>query len=964
MRTQMRLTGLATGLDTDAMIQNLGRVHTLRIDAVKRDRQFALWRQETLRSTINMITNFQRANLNNANMASNFRSAAAFAKFSYNVFTGVATEANKARAAGIVNVTANGDLKNFNQSIQAVTQLASRDSWNGSEVGLRGIKSSGFDVETFVNRNAQGNITSASLAMFGLSVDGVSRTINIAPDVMGAIARNNSKTEAVSMSVTDGGATTHYRTITGDIGLPAGVNKLKGLSVEFNGKMDTVENHFNKMVADGLPVTIDFDGFAGMIEINGGKMSFNVDSAALDYLTAQGLDELVNFINSTNDGSGGQLYTSADFVSLDDLVYDSSAGSFVTLRDFLVSNYDITSEELDIFHANHADESGLIDVGASGLAARLGVDEQTIGSGMVKHRANPAYDDKNVVQAFADAVNSEITRLFGADYAGMAGVRQVDGRWELEFHKIGSNITIFDAIGTGDMLQSLGFPPGGASTGSVNNRTLGELFGPDFFRVPDAVNADGSPRLADRTIRINGQAIVVSASDTISTLTSKINNSSAGVTFAYNSAGDKFSLTSSVEGSAANIQDVTDTTAQFFGLLGLGTAVEVERTTMGSEGGVPVERTVVGHRLMINGELQLLDGEKISAAEQDRLGLEPVAGEPGRFTASGAEFVVGKRDMGTNLIAVINNEVFVRQSNSFHFEGMTYSFNSTFNEGAVTHNTTTNRFEFDITNIPLENRQDEIRIEVGKNITEIIDGIKSFVDEYNNIVDTINGLLSERRDRDFRPLSEDERRAMSEEDIKTYEAKAKLGMLSNDSDLRKLLDQMRTSLYQNVTGVGLTMSEIGITTSANWKDGGKLVINEIKLTEALENRYDQVVALFTKTSSIPATDTANRGRRQAETGIAQRLNDILNDAVRTTRDANNNKGFLIEKSGIENDSSVVQNAIQRQIDQYDKRISTLLERWYRQENAYYMMFSRMETAMGRMQAQQNSLGQILSQQGR
>jgi len=39
----------------------------------------------------------------------------------------------------------------------------------------------------------------------------------------------------------------------------------------------------------------------------------------------------------------------------------------------------------------------------------------------------------------------------------------------------------------------------------------------------------------------------------------------------------------------------------------------------------------------------------------------------------------------------------------------------------------------------------------------------------------------------------------------------------------------------------------------------------------------------------------------------------------------------------------------------------LLERWYRQEQNYYAMFARMETAMSKLQAQQNSLSQIMAQ---
>jgi len=152
---------------------------------------------------------------------------------------------------------------------------------------------------------------------------------------------------------------------------------------------------------------------------------------------------------------------------------------------------------------------------------------------------------------------------------------------------------------------------------------------------------------------------------------------------------------------------------------------------------------------------------------------------------------------------------------------------------------------------------------------------------------------------------------------------------------------MRSAIYQKVEGVGLTMSEIGITTTANWKDGGRLEINEDKLAAAIDNRYDDVVALFTKT----------------DVGVSQRLNQVFNDAVGLTGE----KGYLVRKAGAVNDGTQYKNQIQDKLNDYDKRLDSLLERWYRQEDQYYKMFARMETAMMRMQSQQNSLASLMAQ---
>ncbi|MDR2727625.1 MAG: hypothetical protein LBB56_00715, partial [Chitinispirillales bacterium] len=148
--TQMRLTGLATGLDTDEVIRNMGRIHTMKIDAVNRERQLAVWRQEIYRSTMSMLSGFQKSFLDVGSPANNFRSATAFAKFSFNLSLG----GDAAAAAKIMSVTANADLKNFKQSVQAVAQLATKETLNGKEMGLQGIQSKGFDIENLADRTS------------------------------------------------------------------------------------------------------------------------------------------------------------------------------------------------------------------------------------------------------------------------------------------------------------------------------------------------------------------------------------------------------------------------------------------------------------------------------------------------------------------------------------------------------------------------------------------------------------------------------------------------------------------------------------------------------------------------------------------------------------------------------------------------------------------------------------------
>jgi flagellar hook-associated protein 2 len=906
MNTQMRLTGLATGLDTDAMIQNLGRVHTLRIDSVKRDRQLALWRQDTFRNTINIINNFVRSNLNVANPASNFRSSAAFAKFTYNVsMNGIQTEEMKAKAAGVVSVTANGDIKNFNQSIQSVAQLASKDTWSGEKMGLQGIKTDGINLEGFMGYfltqenpgDPPGVATGVATALrFNISIDGVSRTITMTDDVKKIFDENGPK----------------YGNAT--------------LSEEVFATLDELENSTKYVLSDN--------------------------------------------------------------------------SKMVSVRDYVANKYGIDFEKTD---------GG---VSAEKLAEAL--DDVT---NRAKFERTEEGDQEAMAKELAAAIDKQVNTLFGSDYKNIVSAAKTNsGDWGLTFSKSASTVNISAQVGFDSTLSNLGMPTGGVSS-SLSSKTLDEIFaGASLF----------SGGMGERTIQINDTNITISAKDTISTLTSKINASNAGVTLTYSAASDKFTLESKAEGTAANISfgvgAGADATAELLGALKLGTLVEVEReVATGIDAGNNLTMTTVsGYKLLVGGQSVKLEDTMTDATnkvgtykEIIKLGTINVGGNDtdikmksdgdGGFTIYSDDFsqtigvtwdnvenkyaydlaafgslpqgvqdqlmalqgkadialgnsAIGTRSEATNLIAEINGEVFTRQSNTFTYEGMTYSFHSTFNladeSAPFNGDGTINKG----TEVP-------IKIEVNKNTAEIATSIKAFVEEYNKIVDHINGLLTEKRDRDYKPLSDDEKAAMSEEQVKAYEEKARMGLMANDADLRKLLNNMRTAIYQQVEGVGLTMSDIGITTSGNWMEGGRLVVDDTKLNSALESRYDEVVALFTKTSDIPATDMANRGKRTSEIGIAQRLNDILNDAVRTSSVGYSSKGYLVEKAGTLNDASQVQNQISKQLEQYDKKINELLERWYRQENAYYAMFARMETAMSKMQSQQNSLASIMAQQG-
>jgi flagellar hook-associated protein 2 len=247
-----------------------------------------------------------------------------------------------------------------------------------------------------------------------------------------------------------------------------------------------------------------------------------------------------------------------------------------------------------------------------------------------------------------------------------------------------------------------------------------------------------------------------------------------------------------------------------------------------------------------------------------------------------------------------------------------------------------------------------VTVEVESDIDAVVEKIKGFVSKYNEVLDKINGLLTEKRYRDYLPLTDAQKDEMKDKDIEKWEEKAKSGLLRSDSILQDIVSSMRAALYEKVEGTSLSLFDIGITTGA-YTDKGKLTIDETKLRAALTDNFEEVVRLFTNKSQYSYTealgDSEKRKIRYSQSGLAQRLSDILQDNIRTTRDSKGQKGRLLEKAGISGDLTEFKNLITNEINAKDSLIDTLIEKLYKKEEYYYSKFTAMEKMLSRMQSQ-------------
>ncbi len=273
--------------------------------------------------------------------------------------------------------------------------------------------------------------------------------------------------------------------------------------------------------------------------------------------------------------------------------------------------------------------------------------------------------------------------------------------------------------------------------------------------------------------------------------------------------------------------------------------------------------------------------------------------------------------------------------------------------GQIATSRSSNSFTIDGTNVTLkETSATPVTITIDANGDSVKDNIVKFVDAYNKILDKINTKTTEKRYRDFKPLTDAQKKELEDDDEKKWQEKAQSGLLRGDKYLLDIADKMRRALYEKVEGVGITLKDIGITTSSDYRKGGRLSIDENKLDQALQNRPNDVIALFSQKSDKDYLDGPNAKERYSESGLAQRLNDILNDNIRITKGGGN----LIRKAG---QKGVIdtKSDLYNQIKASDKKIDKLLEMLSKKEEKYYMQFARMESMLQKYNAQSGWLMQ-------
>ena len=232
----------------------------------------------------------------------------------------------------------------------------------------------------------------------------------------------------------------------------------------------------------------------------------------------------------------------------------------------------------------------------------------------------------------------------------------------------------------------------------------------------------------------------------------------------------------------------------------------------------------------------------------------------GTFSENGA--MPGGAVTGTNAKATIDGKTYDLETNKITVAGVTYNFNNVSEVGKTT------------------------TVNVSQDTDKIVDNVKKFVDMYNTLLDSLNDKLSEEKYSDYKPLTKEQEKDMSEDQIKKWNEKAKSGLLYHNNEVRSLVSDMREAIYTPVDAVDSkynSLSAIGITTTTT---NGHITLDEDKLRKALTEDPDCVYQLFASdqdSSYIAGSTNTNKLTAYEKkddyknTGVANRLYNAMTE---------------------------------------------------------------------------------------
>lgn len=224
----------------------------------------------------------------------------------------------------------------------------------------------------------------------------------------------------------------------------------------------------------------------------------------------------------------------------------------------------------------------------------------------------------------------------------------------------------------------------------------------------------------------------------------------------------------------------------------------------------------------------------------------------------------------------------------------------------------------------------------------IYDKIKDFLTQYNALINEITSLYNADTAKGYEPLSDEERDAMSETEIEKWEAKIKDSLLRRDDSLESVMNAMTSSMSKGIEidGKKYYLSSFGIKTLGYLtapenqqnayhidgdEDDASVMGKSDKLMTAIVNDPDTIISFMQQLTEGLYTEV---GKKMQTTTLSS-IYTVYND-----------KEMASEYS----DYTDI-------IKKWEKKLEA-------QEDYYYNKFTIMETALSKLNSQTSSLSSL------
>ena len=296
----------------------------------------------------------------------------------------------------------------------------------------------------------------------------------------------------------------------------------------------------------------------------------------------------------------------------------------------------------------------------------------------------------------------------------------------------------------------------------------------------------------------------------------------------------------------------------------------------------------------------------------------------GQSNTSGVDFgdySYATKIAGTDATIELNGATFTSTTNTFDINGLTITANALTTGEGVTLNTT-------------------------KDTSAVYDMVKKFINEYSSLINEMDKLYNVKADSNYKPLTDEEKAAMSDYEIEKWEDKLKEQALSKDENLNTVSSTLKEIMASGISVGGKTMHlfDFGIENASYFTAAD----NEKNAFHIYGDKDDSMFSTETnKLEYLISTDpdTVEEFFYKLNRELYSKM-DSMSAKVADTR----TYGSFYDDLKLKNDYT-----------DYTSKIEDLEAKLADYEDKWYDKFGAMETAMAKMQSNQNAISALLGQ---